>query len=149
MWKIKKISLQLGLELMTTRMMDEVLANWTKDAGYTYKRKAKYHCYYFFAQAPENGPCNSGEYYPVPGSCESFAICVNGRKMIQRCAHGLQWNQQMKICDWARNVMCGVTTERIANEAKENLQNRPCQSGTYAPYPGDCNRYGILFFLPK
>jgi len=32
MWKIIKFSLQPGLELMTTRMIDEVLTNWAKEA---------------------------------------------------------------------------------------------------------------------
>jgi len=31
MWRIRKFSLQSGLELMTTRMIDEVLANCTTE----------------------------------------------------------------------------------------------------------------------
>jgi len=31
MWKIRKFSLQSGLELMTTRMINEVLTNWTTE----------------------------------------------------------------------------------------------------------------------
>jgi len=34
MWKIRKYSLQSGLELTTTRMLDEVSTNWTTDAEY-------------------------------------------------------------------------------------------------------------------
>jgi len=33
MWKIRKCSLQSWIELMTTRMIDEVLTNWTTEAG--------------------------------------------------------------------------------------------------------------------
>jgi len=33
MWKIRKFSLQSGLELMTTRMIDEDPTNWTTEAG--------------------------------------------------------------------------------------------------------------------
>jgi len=33
MWKIRKVSLQSGLELMTSRMIDKVLTNWTQEAG--------------------------------------------------------------------------------------------------------------------
>jgi len=34
MWKIRKFSLQSGLEVMTTRMMDEVLTNGTTEARF-------------------------------------------------------------------------------------------------------------------
>jgi len=34
MWKIRKFSLQLGLELIITRIIDEVLTNWTTEAFY-------------------------------------------------------------------------------------------------------------------
>jgi len=34
MWKIRKFSLQSGLELMATRMIDEVLSKCAKEAGY-------------------------------------------------------------------------------------------------------------------
>jgi len=37
MWKIRKCSLQSGLELMTTRMIDEVLTNRTTEADVMYK----------------------------------------------------------------------------------------------------------------
>jgi len=33
MRKIRKFSIQSGLELLTTRMIDEVLTNWTTEAG--------------------------------------------------------------------------------------------------------------------
>jgi len=33
MWKTRKFPLQSGLELMTTRMIDEVLTNSTTQAG--------------------------------------------------------------------------------------------------------------------
>jgi len=34
MCKIRQFSLRSGLELMTTRMMDDVLTNWTTEAGF-------------------------------------------------------------------------------------------------------------------
>jgi len=36
MWKIRKFSLQSGLELMPTRLIDEVLTNCSAEAGYFY-----------------------------------------------------------------------------------------------------------------
>jgi len=34
MWKIRKFSLQSGFEHMATRMVDEVLTNWTTEADH-------------------------------------------------------------------------------------------------------------------
>jgi len=34
MWKIRKFTLQSGLKLITTRMIDDVLTNRTTDAGF-------------------------------------------------------------------------------------------------------------------
>jgi len=36
MWKIRKFSLQSGFELVTTRLIDQVITNWTTEAGYGY-----------------------------------------------------------------------------------------------------------------
>jgi len=50
--------------------------------------------------------CSSGQYYPDPGSCTTFYICVNGRPIKQTCAPGLMWNQAQTMCDWTFNVRC-------------------------------------------
>lgn len=50
--------------------------------------------------------CSSGQYYPDPGSCTTFYICVNGIPIKQTCAPGLVWNQAQTMCDWTFNVQC-------------------------------------------
>jgi len=47
MWKIRKFSLQSRLKLMSTRMIDEVLTNWTTEAGYTYMTWRQRNSYFF------------------------------------------------------------------------------------------------------
>nr|AMT75074.1 chitinase Cht10 [Locusta migratoria] len=87
----------------------------------------------------EVSECVNGQYYPVPGSCKSFYICVNGRLIKQTCAPGLVWNQDQTMCDWGFNVKCAEDSER---EAVHKVQpDDPCDQGALNPYPGDCTRY--------
>jgi len=46
MWIIRKHTLQSGLKLMTTRMRDEVLANWTTEADQVFSQSHVYSCTY-------------------------------------------------------------------------------------------------------
>ncbi|KAL1138265.1 hypothetical protein AAG570_009954, partial [Ranatra chinensis] len=89
--------------------------------------------------------CQNGKYYPVRGKCDSFYICVNGVLVEQKCAPGLMWNNDQKICDWAFSVQCR-TEERckayyslfraLAQERADG-----CSKGIFAAYPTNCNKY--------
>lgn len=57
---------------------------------------------------PTEGPsvgCTSGQYY-AHEFCDHFYICVNGKKVQQRCGPGLHWNVDKGSCDWAFKVNC-------------------------------------------
>jgi len=61
-----------------------------------------------------NDGCTNGAYYPNPGICNSFFICVNGMLVKQKCAHGLVWNQDRTMCDWMFNVKCAEDSSEYA-----------------------------------
>jgi len=77
MWKIKKISHQSGLELMTTRMIDEVLANGTTEAVFNCLLIS----FLGLSQAISNLLCTSGvlgaRSYVVPINVRTSSVSVH------------------------------------------------------------------------
>lgn len=60
--------------------------------------------------------CNSGEYQPVPGDCESYYACLWGKYEQYQCAPGLHFNAQSHICDWPVRAKC---TDNVASATTE------------------------------
>lgn len=66
----------------------------------------------------------------MPGACNSFFICVNGRPITQNCAPGLYWNQQQQICDWSHKVKCPSDLNKYDQLTKDDgFQSQPCEAG--------------------
>ncbi|KAK6618323.1 hypothetical protein RUM44_002775 [Polyplax serrata] len=100
---------------------------------------------------PPSTSCVNGAYYPVPGFCNLFNICVNDHLVTQTCAHGLHWNQQQQICDWSDNVPCKSNINKFGNDIDTvdidlNLLSQPCQEGMYSNYPGSCTQYMVCMW---
>ncbi|XP_059612054.1 probable chitinase 10 [Phlebotomus argentipes] len=88
-------------------------------------------------------PCISGQYYPHK-DCSMYYICVNGKRVIQSCPPGLQYQYQASSCDWADKVKCMSVREylkKLGSSLKVLQEGDVCADGSYAPYPGDCTQY--------
>ncbi|KAF6212525.1 hypothetical protein GE061_013048 [Apolygus lucorum] len=83
----------------------------------------------------EGLPCSNGQYYPVNGECSAFSICVNGILVEQRCAPGLNWNPEKKMCDWAFNVKCQSRSSFIV------VKSNGCSRGLFTSHPNSCTKY--------
>ncbi|XP_034193394.1 putative chitinase 10 isoform X2 [Osmia lignaria lignaria] len=54
----------------------------------------------------KSSPCIPGSYSGVPGDCQSYQACLWGRHEVFKCAPGLHFNQQTRICDWPSRANC-------------------------------------------
>lgn len=85
---------------------------------------------------PMQESCQNGQYYPVPGKCDAFYMCVNGILVEQHCAPGLYWNMEMSMCDWSFVVKCSTSDTYVIVKADEG-----CSRGIFAPHHKSCNKY--------
>ncbi|XP_067008814.2 uncharacterized protein Cda5 [Anabrus simplex] len=46
-------------------------------------------------------------YYPHPGDCTQYYVCVFGGALLESCTGGLMYSHELQTCDWPRNVGCG------------------------------------------
>ncbi|XP_041364781.1 chitotriosidase-1-like [Gigantopelta aegis] len=46
-------------------------------------------------------------FYPSPDSCTEYYICVSKTSFNVKCASGLVFNPNNKLCDWPQNYNCG------------------------------------------
>ncbi|XP_020293834.1 probable chitinase 3 isoform X2 [Pseudomyrmex gracilis] len=92
-------------------------------------------------QLPQK-PCEHGEYYPYPGSCVNFFVCVNGNLVSQQCGPGLNWNTEKNTCDYAfKNPCVEKQPNKSALLMEKDTVLPPCVSGSYSNVPGDCKSY--------
>ena len=62
--------------------------------------------------------CPSAGLYPAPNDCGAYFQCSpDGKAFPQRCAAGLHFNAESKICDWPDNAQCTIN-QRIAGPSK-------------------------------
>merc|ERR1711955_83555 len=58
-------------------------------------------------------------YYPHPGDCSLYFVCVFGGPLLESCTGGLVYSEDLQTCDWPRNVPCNKINN-IENNQKEN-----------------------------
>ena len=91
--------------------------------------------------------------YPNPDNCSSFIQCTDGGlAYVMPCAHGTQWNDHKKWCDWPKHSTC--TREKITHPPitsptpdpvlacpkEEDIAATDCKDCLY-PHPDKCNYY--------
>ncbi|XP_037930716.1 flocculation protein FLO1-like [Teleopsis dalmanni] len=58
------------------------------------------------------GPCSGTDGFKVsfylnhPYDCGKFLVCANSKVFVMKCASGLMWNPNKKVCDYAEIVKC-------------------------------------------
>jgi len=60
-------------------------------------------------------------YYPHPGDCSLYYVCVFGGPLLESCTGGLVYSQDLQTCDWPRNVPCNI--QNNLNDAEAELEN--------------------------
>jgi len=93
-------------------------------------------------------------YYPHPGDCSLYFVCVFGGPLLESCTGGLVYSQDLQTCDWPRNVPCNlqntVETEiaeniNIAIESKKNAQtSREPRKQTHGKSPAGSPSNSLL-----
>ncbi|XP_003251779.1 peritrophin-1 [Apis mellifera] len=67
------------------------------------------------ATPPPKCPPNSGEdeviLLPNPDDCGSYYSCNRGTPFLMKCYPGLEFNAELKLCDWPENAHCQVTVQ--------------------------------------
>jgi len=70
-------------------------------------------------------------YYPHPGDCSLYFVCVFGGPLLESCTGGLVYSEDLQTCDWPRNVPCNKQNSvesadqenvNIAIESKKDTQ---------------------------
>ena len=59
-------------------------------------------------------------YYPHPGDCSLYFVCVFGGPLLESCTGGLVYSEDLQTCDWPRNVPCNKNNSVESND-KENI----------------------------
>ncbi|XP_055335406.1 nucleolar and coiled-body phosphoprotein 1-like [Paramacrobiotus metropolitanus] len=67
-------------------------------------------------------------YHPHPANCTQYIICVFGKAYLRACEGGLNWNDQLKICDWPN-------PKTTCQQVDENTAYRPVASPTVTAPP--------------
>lgn len=79
------------------------------------------------SRCPATGVVN----IPVPGNCEEFIVCFNGREFPQTCPNNLHFCQDLLICVNPDIANCGVGC--------------PSTGIAFLPHEDDCNLYYVCF----
>jgi hypothetical protein len=62
---------------------------------------------------PVDDSCFEGCHYPGHNSCDKFMYCDwHGKAVIQYCPNGLQFNEEIRACDWPPSPTC----RRVVNQ---------------------------------
>ncbi|XP_071860834.1 uncharacterized protein [Bombus fervidus] len=71
-----------------------------------------------FVSATPECPSNQEDVVliPNPNDCASYYSCDGGVAYLMNCSVGLLFNPELRVCDWADNVTCSVTTSTVSNE---------------------------------
>jgi hypothetical protein len=56
---------------------------------------------------PDPDPPGVAILLPHPTDCSIYFQCSNGVPIEMHCPPGLQFNKQLKVCDWPENANCG------------------------------------------
>lgn len=59
-------------------------------------------------------------YYPHPGDCSLYFVCVFGGPLLESCTGGLVYSEDLQTCDWPRNVPCNKQNS-VDNVDQENI----------------------------
>ena len=59
-------------------------------------------------------------YYPHPGDCSLYFVCVFGGPLLESCTGGLVYSEDLQTCDWPRNVPCNKKNS-VESEDNENI----------------------------
>lgn len=58
-------------------------------------------------------PPNQGEdeviLLPNPDDCSSYYACNRGTSFLMKCNEGLEFNAELKVCDWPEKAHCHVS----------------------------------------
>merc|ERR1719414_2017079 len=52
-------------------------------------------------------------YYPHPGDCSLYYVCVFGGPLLESCTGGLVYSEDLQTCDWPRNVACNRGRDNV------------------------------------
>ncbi|KAI5633063.1 glycosyl hydrolases family 18 domain-containing protein [Phthorimaea operculella] len=74
--------------------------------------------------------CNSQQYQPVPGDCNSYLHCDGSVWRLQHCAPGLHWSQAATHCDWPKYAKC-----QDSKPQSPTTTSRPPKPPTRPPRP--------------
>lgn len=67
-------------------------------------------------------------YYPHPGDCTQYYVCVFGGALLESCTGGLMYSHELQTCDWPRNVGCGEAVSAVSTaKAVEPRPRQPIQ----------------------
>lgn len=69
-------------------------------------------------------------YYPAPGDCTRYYVCVFGGALLESCTGGLAYSHELQTCDWPRNVDCigGGTNNQVVATASKPKTTKPSSS---------------------
>lgn len=54
------------------------------------------------------GRWHEGETFPNPYECISFCLCSHDEAYKRDCPGGLDWNDELKVCDWPERAKCSI-----------------------------------------
>lgn len=80
--------------------------------------------------------------YSPSKDCTAFFICINNKRVKQRCPQGLQFDATRQICDYPEFVKC-VSVKSYARLAMLKVAEgeQGCTEGGYVKDPSDCTKY--------
>jgi len=77
-------------------------------------------------------PCTGGGLKVVPGQCDSYLQCHNGKYLKLKCGSPLVFNEKIQQCDWKANVECD-TGVSIGSENVDTFTPEAVASSTSQP----------------
>lgn len=90
-------------------------------------------------------------FFPYPGNCAKYFECSNGMSIEMVCPSGLQFNVDLNVCDFPRNVKCYSSPkideiQKENNPEIENDQKLSCPEvdgweSVFILHPNDCGKY--------
>uniref|UniRef100_A0A6M2DWS2 Putative peritrophic membrane protein 4 holotrichia oblita n=1 Tax=Xenopsylla cheopis TaxID=163159 RepID=A0A6M2DWS2_XENCH len=91
--------------------------------------------------------------YANPDDCNSYYQCLNGSPVLLSCPNGLQWNDDVKLCDYPLSEGCkeslpksprASSTDFIPDSIIERCKRSP--EGTMLADPEDCANFYVCSF---
>nr|CAI5856018.1 unnamed protein product [Callosobruchus analis] len=84
-------------------------------------------------QAQPYSSCSGDAFAPLPGDCTRYMHCQWGKFEVRKCAPGLHWNNERKICDWPHSARCSEQTDNELDTENANPDEEPIDEMDNAP----------------